>query len=67
MRRRKTRSCGLPLALILPLCALAGDAFQPSGCAEIDAARRSVSADTTTAENYRERSLPMFLWLAAIQ
>ena len=34
---------------------------------DIDRARQDVRATPTTADNYRERSLMMFLWLAALQ
>ncbi|MCU0788055.1 MAG: hypothetical protein MUC91_07685, partial [Verrucomicrobia bacterium] len=41
--------------------------FYPSGNAEIDAVRKAVIVSPTTSENYRERTLLLFMWLGALQ
>jgi outer membrane protein assembly factor BamB len=57
-----------PLALISAALAMpAGAVEPPSHDPDIDRARGEVLAAPTTAETCRERSLLMFLWLAALQ
>jgi outer membrane protein assembly factor BamB len=55
-------------ALLFASLAMLAEAAQPtSHDADIDRAREEVRTSPTTVENYRERSLSMFLWLAALQ
>jgi outer membrane protein assembly factor BamB len=49
------------------LAMAAGASEGTSHDADIDRARQEVRQSPTTADNYRERSLSMFLWLAALQ
>jgi hypothetical protein len=44
-----------------------GNELPTSGDPDIDRVRSEVRTAPTTAENYRDRSLLMFLWLAALQ
>jgi hypothetical protein len=60
------RCIGLAVGL-LKFATPAADAFQPSGDADIDRARKEILSAPTNAASYRERSLLMFLWLAALQ
>ena len=55
------------LAILLPVGSLAGEEFQTSGSPDIDAVRKSVATTPTSADTWREHSLLMFLWLAALQ
>ncbi|MCU0748519.1 MAG: PQQ-like beta-propeller repeat protein, partial [Akkermansiaceae bacterium] len=56
------------LALLMGSLAMPAGAIEPtSHDADIDRAREEVGKTPTTAENYRDRSLLMFLWLAALQ
>jgi hypothetical protein len=41
--------------------------FVSSGDKEIDAIRKSIKTDPTTGENFRERSVMMYMWLGAMQ
>lgn len=58
--------------IILSLAALASVSgattnFVSSGSADIDRARAEIKTSLTTAENYRERSLLLFIWLGSLQ
>ena len=55
------------LIVHLTISQLCSAAVATSGDADIDRVREVVRNAPTTAENYRERSLLMFLWLAALQ
>ncbi|MDG1243029.1 MAG: hypothetical protein P8P52_10790, partial [Opitutae bacterium] len=46
---------------------LRGSEAPSSGDADIDRARQEIRSAPTTADNYRDRSLLMYLWLAALQ
>ncbi|NDV61563.1 PQQ-binding-like beta-propeller repeat protein [Puniceicoccales bacterium CK1056] len=41
--------------------------FHPSGSEDIDTMRKEIVADPTTAGNYRERSVLLFVWLGSLQ
>jgi outer membrane protein assembly factor BamB len=55
------------LIVYLTISQLCSAAVATSGDTDIDRVREVVRTTPTTAENYRERSLLMFLWLAALQ
>ena len=44
-----------------------GATFYPSGSDDIDQARKAVQASPSTPENYRARSLMLYVWLGSIQ
>lgn len=64
MRSCSNRRWRSLLAILLAIGSLEAEEFRSSGSPDIDAARRTAP---TTAENYRERSLLMFLWLSTLQ
>lgn len=51
--------------LFAQLCG--GAEFISSGSPDIDRTRTEITKTPTTAENYRERSLLLFIWLASLQ
>ena len=62
------RRATLFLLFFLPtLLAVAQDAFLSSGDADIDAVRREVVTAPTDADNFRERSVLLYVWMAALQ
>ncbi|MBK1876478.1 PQQ-binding-like beta-propeller repeat protein [Pelagicoccus mobilis] len=44
-----------------------GSTFYTSGSNDIDAVRKAVQEEATTAENYRYRSLILYVWLGSVQ
>jgi outer membrane protein assembly factor BamB len=55
------------LTATLAISQLCSAVVATSGSPDIDRARQEVRSSPTTAGNYREHSLSMFLWLAALQ
>ncbi len=55
----------LLLSVVSQLCG--ATEFRSSGSADIDRARVEIKTLPTTEENYRERSLLLFLWLGSLQ
>ena len=55
------------LAVILSCTFCHGATFYPSGSEEIDAVRKEVKTTPTTPDNYRYRSLMLYVWLGSIQ
>jgi outer membrane protein assembly factor BamB len=62
----KTSLSFLPL-LFISITLTSQAEFISSGSVDIDRARKAVQVDPTTAENYRERSLLLFVWLGSLQ
>ncbi|MFC1760646.1 PQQ-binding-like beta-propeller repeat protein [Planctomycetota bacterium] len=55
------------VVFLLPIYWACAKDFYPSGSLDIDHVRADVKASPTTAENYRERSLLLFVWLGSLQ
>jgi len=63
----KIKLCLILLISMLNMTCCFATEFYSSGSPDIDRMRAEVKASPTTAENYRERSLLLFVWLSSLQ